>query len=313
MTRLAPALTIVFMVQARDELFLKLAHRQGLFSEQEARDFLNRYRDEGATGEGIGHWLFVEGVLSEEQAEMIRSAIAHRAQGHVDNTRRRVPISRAKGGGHVAQAHAHHGPHGTHAHHRHHHPHGKQVTPAQKTLFIGSGIVAVGLLVFLVMEFQKAPPRIESTPEVSTVTPTNESAQEAVDRLAGADAPTSLTGKIATPKWTPEEIESMKGRVTEAVTLARGHMGDGRPGRGIATIQKRAAELGTILPPEVQSLVDAEIGELQKVVDETYTDALAELRTAKASGDEGAIEKAYFTIEEACGAEYVEKAKKAIE
>jgi hypothetical protein len=300
------------MVQARDELFVKLALRQGVFSQQEAVGFLLRYREEGA-GEGVGQWLVAEGVLPEEQAAQIRDAIAHRAEGHVDNVRRRVPKRRAKAGG--AGGHAHAGGHGNHpVHHLHHHhaPRGKVMSPTQQVLFIGSGVVAIGLLIFLVFEFQKETKSPETASPTSVPNTQESPAQDSAKSLIGANDSVGDSNQTA-PQWSDQEIESMTSRINDAISLARNHMGDGRPGRGIATIRKRTKELGDTLPPAVQALADAEIADLQTIVDEAYADALTELREAKANGDESAIQNAYFDIEETCGAEYVTKAKAAVQ
>lgn len=305
------------MAQARDELFLKLALRQGLFNQQEAVQFLNRYRSEGAPGEGIAQWLVAQGAIEEEQAAMIADAIAQRAEGHVADTRRRVPKTHSGGAGsgsRVAQAHHAHGHHGTHAGHRHGAaPRGKPISPAQQVLYIGSGVLFIGLLVFLVMQFQKGDPRplLPETSNASTEPAEKPDAAKVAARLTEGEA-APAAGATA-PQWTPQEIESMRSRINDAVKLARSHLGDGRPGRGIETIRKRVAELGESLPASIQALVDEEVAELQKVVDLEYEEALADLRTAKGKGDASALEEIYAEIELSCGPEYVEKAKKALE
>jgi hypothetical protein len=307
------------MAQARDELFLKLALRQGLLSQQEAVQFLERYRSEGAPGEGIGHWLVAEGVLAEEQADVIRNAIAQRAEGHVADVRRRVPKTKAGGAGsgsRVAQAHHHHGHHGAHAAHRHSHsaPAGKKVTPAQQVIYIGSGVVAIGLLVFLMIAYQRSGRNeaVTSTPTVAQTPAKTETAAEAAARIA-EQADSAAAPAPATMQWTDKEIESMRASVNDAVRLARNHVSDGRPGKGIDTIRKRVAELGETIPDAVQKIADDEIVELQKIVDAAYEDALADLRAAKEKSDSGALDDIYAQLELSCGPSYVEKAKKAME
>jgi len=310
------------MAQARDELFLKLALRQGLLSQQEAVQFLHRYRSEGAPGEGIGHWLVAEGVIAEEQAEMIRGAIAQRAEGHVADVRRRVPKARAGGAGsgsRVAQAHHHHGHHGAHAAHRHGHVHGhagpagKRATPAQQVIYIGSGVVAVGLVIFLMLAYQRSGADQPVAPEPTTSqTPAKmETAAEVAARnLEAAAAATPAPGTI---QWTDQEIETMRANINDAVRLARNHVGDGRPGKGIDTIRNRASTLGEHIPPAVQEIIDSEIAELQKIVDSAYEEALADLRAAKQKSDTKALEDIYAQLELSCGPSYVEQAKKAME
>jgi hypothetical protein len=300
------------MAQARDELFLKLALRQGLFSQPEAVQFLQRYRSEGAPGEGIGHWLVTEGVLAEEQAGVIIEAIANRAQGHVSDTRRRVPRAQAgaRGSGRAAKAPA---DHGHHAHHRHEHgpPRGVKASPAQQVIYIGSGILAVALMVIAAIRIQRDDPVLPA-PIAAPKPPKAATSEELAERIsAGEDAAKDPTPE--TMQWSPEEIANMKIRLGEAIALARGHMGDGRPGRGLETLRKRAEELGEILPPEIRTQLDEEAAELQKLIDETYADVLAQLKAAKGKGDATAAEKALFAIEEACGPAYLEKAKKAVE
>jgi len=304
------------MAQALDELFLKLALRQGLLNQQEAVQFLHRFRDEGAPGVGIGQWLVGEGVIAEEQAVVIQNAIAQRAEGHVADVRRRVPKTKAGGkgsGSRVAQAHHHHGHHGAHAAHRHAHDAqaGKKATPAQQVLYIGSGIVAIGLLVFLLIAYQRAGREDDLAPTPVAQEPAKPaSAEETAARMTEAAAATPVPETVT---WTEKEIESMRTNINDAVRLARSNAGDGRPGKGIDTIRKRLAELGERIPPEVQKIADEEIAELEKVVDSAYEEALADLRKAKEKGDAGALDEIYAQLELSCGPSYVEKAKKAME
>ena len=292
------------MSQSRDELFLKLALRQGLFSQQEAREFLIRYRTEGARGEGVGHWLVVEGVIAEEQAEAIRAAIAHRAEGHVDSTRRRVP-KRAGGGAQPTAGHGHHPV----RHHRH--PQGISVTSTQKALYISTGVVALGLLMFLVFQFQK--PAVSLTDIANkdnqeSEGKKDESVAEIADRLRGADVTTS-SAQVSTPKWTKEEIESMSQRVRDGISRARAHQSDGRLGRAIDSIRKSLDDFGDVVPAEVQKLADDELAELQKVLDAAYAEALITLRKQQAEGDTEGAEETILEIGDICGDEYMEKAR----
>ena len=294
------------MTQARDELFLKLALRQGLFTKQEAIEFLGRYREEGARGEGIGQWLVIEGILSEEQAAMIRGAIAQRAEGHVDTTRRRVP-KRVRGGGTPqprGQVH--------HPVRRQPAPRGKKVTPAQQSLFIGSLVIAVGLIIFLVFQYQKAeiPP---STAAKNTNAASEKDSGNSAAATAGQDSAnlSNASAPLQAPAWTQQEIESMTQAIKKAITSARSHQSDGRPGRAIDSIEKRLRELGERVPDEVQALADAELAELRQIVEETYQEALAELKEARESGDAEAVEYILSDIEDVCGAKYAKKARES--
>ena len=284
------------MVQARDELFLKLALRQGLFSQQEAREFLIRYRTEGARGEGIGHWLVEEGIVAPEMAAQIRSAIAQRAEGHVDNSRRRVP---KRAGGTAPPTHAHRPV-------RRAGPKGVKVTPAQQVLYIGSIVAVIGLVMFFVFKYQEG-----GTTRYADVNNEKEQSEgeKAANEILNAE-PAPATAEIpTTPTWTDQEIKSMTAEIRDAIGLARNHAGDGRPGRGVASIEKRLAKLGGTVPPEVQALADTELEELRKIADETYAEFLEDLKKARASGDETAIEDILLEIEDACGPEYGKKAR----
>ena len=294
------------MSQSRDELFLKLALRQGLFSQQEAREFLIRYRTEGARGEGIGHWLVVEGVVTEEQAAQIRGAIAHRAEGHVDNTRRRVP-KRAGGGAKPSGGHAHQPV-------RHHRPvnQGVSVTPTQQALYIATGVLTIGLIMFLVFQFQKDPVTYTDIADENAKKNEErkeESAEEIANRMLDADV-TPVTAQINAPQWTPEEIERMKKGIESAITHARSRQSDGRIGKGIETIRKSLAEFGDVVPTEVQQLADAEIKEMQAILDQAYAEFLVTLGKQRAKGDDEGAEETILEIADVCGEEYAEKARK---
>ena len=285
------------MAQARDELFLKLALRQGLFSQQEAREFLIRYRTEGARGEGIGHWLVEEGIVAPEMAAQIRAAIAQRADGHVDTARRRVP-KRAGGG---APPPSNHRPiRRTSA------PKGMKVTPTQQVVYIGSIVAVVGLVMFFVFKYQETDPTSYTD---ATADRELSEGEKAANEILNAEVAPAIAEIPQTPTWTDQEIKSMTAEIRDAIGLARNHAGDGRPGRGIASIEKRIVKLGGSIPPEAQALADTELAELRTIADETYADLMADLKKARDAGDDAAAEDLILEIEDTCGADYAKRAR----
>ena len=86
------------MADSRDQLFLRLCVRNSIFTSEEANDLLAYYRDSAGVKEGIGHFLVREGYLEAPVADKLRAAIAKRADGHVVDSRKKVPTLNKKRG-----------------------------------------------------------------------------------------------------------------------------------------------------------------------------------------------------------------------
>ncbi|MCA8960244.1 MAG: hypothetical protein KDC38_07010, partial [Planctomycetes bacterium] len=131
---------------SRDQLFLRLCVRQGIFNKDEAQQLFAYYRENAGAKEGVSHFLVREGYLEEPVAQKIDTAIDNRAEGHVVAHQRRVPKGVKTGAGH---AHPH----------RHHHvpaqPTRVAADPMQLTL-IGLGmVVAIVAVIWIVWEMNK--------------------------------------------------------------------------------------------------------------------------------------------------------------
>ena len=293
------------MTQSRDELFLKLAIRQGLLTQQDSREQLLRYRTEGGAREGIGAWLVSEGIVSPEHATVIRNAIARRAEGHVDNTRKRVPV-RARGGGSSA-------PPAQPVRRRSAAPRGVKVTGTQQALYIGAGVLTLVILIGLVFTYQKKAARRTAGAPAST----NEQAAPEAGAGSGSAATGAATAAAAAqpaaaaPTWSAQELESMALRVKAAKDDALSHVGDGRPALGVRRVEKEVEELGGTLPPEIQTSVDETLQLLRDACATRYSELLPDLKAARADGADDDIADILLQIEETCGAEYAEKARAA--
>ena len=81
--RRAHVATILGMTQAKDELFCRLALRQGLLSKEDATALLKHYRSEAKAGEGVGAFAVRNEYMDRGTASTIEGAINRRADGHV--------------------------------------------------------------------------------------------------------------------------------------------------------------------------------------------------------------------------------------
>ncbi|MFQ5654578.1 MAG: hypothetical protein ACE5GW_07590, partial [Planctomycetota bacterium] len=51
---------------SKDQLFCRLAVRQGLLTKEEAVEFLAAFREDARVGQGIGEYLIDQGILDPE-------------------------------------------------------------------------------------------------------------------------------------------------------------------------------------------------------------------------------------------------------
>lgn len=282
------------MAVRRDELFCRIAIRQGILNKEEAIALLKQYRSDSGTGMGFGEYLAHEGVIEAAIAAQIDSAIDRREGTEVVDTRRRLPT---RGGSPKAQGRRVPGGRGrrttTSA--------SLAANPMQSTIYIGSGVIALGLLIFLTFQFQKEPTRTEVAPEVTNSNATTAKAED--KKISSETLPPA-------PAWTPEELRRMESEFDMLIGDVTKTAIEGRFADAITSLKNKREQLGgDRIPAEMGAKFDKEIQDLQQTIDEIYPDYLEELRKAKSENKENLILDILEKIENSCGAEYRKRAE----
>lgn len=286
------------MTDAKDEVFCRLALRQGFFTKDEALGVIRAYRQEARTGQDIGDFVTEQGWMEEAAVQRLNHAIAQRAPGHVAAVKRRVPkAGGGRGGGEAAGTRRH-------PHHVAARPAKVAVNPTQLVLISIGGILLLGCVIFLVFEMQKpsvlptVTDRVRGVDDPAT-TPTPTTASRSM-----ADEPADLPGVI--PEWTADQLKSMEQSIEMLSTTVKGTF-ESRPVTGLDLIDRKRKELGP-LPPNLAARLEEEEKTVRSVIERRYTEMLGRLRAAKEKGEgiDGYIED----IVEACGPEYRARAEK---
>lgn len=284
------------MSTAHDELFCRLALRQGLLSKEDANALLRAYRTESKTGEGIRDFAVQQGWVDANIAGKIENAIAHRASGHVDETKRRVPkLNKAAAGR-------------THAAHRHHHhgPPKAKATPLQATIFGVGAVVLIGAVVMLIMQLMSGEgsspaDRVAGDPNKNKPKPQEEKVAKFDD------------GKPKTAEernYSKEELDNLRTMVDLAITTSRQDMSDGNFYRAVRHLKAKKKELGgDLLPVDMLTEFQVEIRDAESMLNERYDELVAELNEAKASGVDADVQIVLQEIEDTCGKESRDKAE----
>lgn len=301
------------MVDSKDELFCRLAIRLGHLNREDAIQIIKSYRSDGAVGQGIGNFVVEEGWLEADAVAQIEDAIAARAPGHVSSARRRVPkVGKGKGGkkgGKHPVVHHHH----VDAYPRKVNANGLQVA------VIGIGaVVLLGSVVFLILQFQKSDSKTTSEQLKETVQAREESSEAVREKNRAAKgkpakASAQEPAKVMTLADMPaQERENLESSVRDHI-FTSGGWDDLEPYKAVTYIQEKKEELKDI-PEELLAKFDERLDELKVLVKSMYEDELLDqLLSAKKGGDEDEVNGILADIKTACGPEYYELAKKAIE
>ncbi|MEE2889339.1 MAG: hypothetical protein VX404_02745 [Planctomycetota bacterium] len=284
------------MATSRDELFCKFAIQNGAWTREEAILFIKHYR---ATGEGVrfGDWAAAQGAIDATLATRIENTIDQRISGASTIVNPGAASSKAahKGGAvaaRVARRTRRSGGLGIDF----------QRKPVQSGIFLGSGLLAIGIVFYIIFQFQKGDP----PPPILTSNKNGSAGSSAggTDGSGAADTPVA-------PTFSAEEITNMTNRIQITITDARGYLRDGKSPIGLRQMRRLREEMGgDLLPPEILGKIDGEIAELLTIIEEIYSESLEELREARASGDEADIQDVLAEIEQMCGSDYRARAEK---
>lgn len=287
------------MTDAKDELFCRLALRQGLFTKEEAVGVIKAYRTEAKVGQDIGAFVMQEGWLEEPVVRQIESAIAQRAPGHVSKARRRVP---GKGG--VATRST--------KRIRHHDSSPAKVAanPAQIAMVSVAGIVLIGCLILVVFKLQGG----ERTRPTDAIKTDEERQQErAAARMEAKkreEAKKKAEVVVEAPRvLTEEEKKQLAKRVNDAKMAAYQGV-EQSPYRALEGLKKRVAALeGEQLSPELQAVLAEAEQEVSVFLLDKYTELSEQLQAAKDKGDDTLVGHILEDIADQCGPEYRKKAE----
>jgi len=287
------------MSTARDEIFCKFAIQQGLWSKEEAVLFLNHFRSEGSPGR-FGDWAAEQGAISAEIAQRIEAAIDKRigASPAATNQPGKKPASGNTGGSAAA------GRGGKTRRRRKRGGGGLgldfEKNPVQTSIYLACGILALGLVVYVIYNFQKADPP-----------PPPKTTEESQSESSSSSTSTTANEAPPAPIFSEEELLNMDNRINVAITDARQYLRDGKLYLGINILNKLREDLGGNDLPEAQrSRLDSQLAELSEIREGTYSDLLEELREAKGSGSDQDVQDALDEIEQNCGPDFRARAEK---
>lgn len=279
------------MPTPKDELFGRLALRQGYLNKEQAVELIRSYREEGKVGQDIGAFALHAGWLQAPEVDQIEGAIAHRAEGHVSTTKRRVPKV-GQGGGRRALP-------------RRSAPReGAAASPAQIAMISIGAIVLIGCVLFLVFKFQSGD---APTPADTT---TQKSAPETVDiKPAKPVEPEVPKGPIV---LSPEELENLENRVNEAIMAARQGI-ERSPFKALNRLEADRERLGgEQMPARLLDEIKTQEQEIRTTIADRYQELLNDAKEAKAAGQATQLGHALEDIAEQCGPEYRAKAEEAV-
>lgn len=295
------------MATSRDELFCKLAIRQGAWTQDEARLFLQHYRSDGQ-GQRFGEWAAQQGSIDAGLAARIENAINKRNEGTVDDNRKRLPSkgsqatkgSQGSGSG-AATTHKRAskrlrrgaGGSGLDFNRR----------PVQSSIFVACGVISIVLLFFISYQFLKEEAVAPVTPEVT------DSSKDSKKSGSSATAAANATEKA--PVFSTAELKAMANRIQITIVDARGYLRDGKTPIGLKQLNKVREELGgDRLPDELKGKIDTEITEIESIIQDIYSELLEELAKARAASDSDEVENLLSQIGSACGSDFRTLAEK---
>ena len=286
------------MATSRDELFCKLAIRQGAWTQDEAALFLQGYRTAGQ-GQRFGEWAAQQGAIDAGLAARIENAINKRNEGSVSDNRKRIPARGGQGSGatatgKVASKRLRRGGAGS----------GLDFNrrPVQSTIYVACGVISIVLVFIVSYQFIKedAPP---PTPEVT------DSTKDSGKSGSSATAAANATEKA--PVFSTEELKAMTNRIQITITDARGYLRDGKTPIGLKRLKKVREELGgDKMPVDQKGKIDSEIAEIKSIIEAIYSEFLEDLTKARADSDTEEVQDLLSQIETNCGPEFRARAEK---
>ena len=287
---------------SKDELFCRLAIRQGFLAKAHAIAALKAYRSEGKVSQGIGKFLVQRQLLSPEEVQSLEGAIARRAEGHVVDTRRRVPRTRGAGGGPV--------------HHRervHYRAEKVAASPAQLTVVTLGAIVLIGCVLAIIFKMNEGGAPVDSITDPGTT----QKPAAASRTTNAADVHPALAkppAEMPKPQFSESELRSFRNAADRAVTSARQMQGDGRVHSAVLHLNKVRKELSdNFVPDDILAVIDTETVEMKETLRLTYEEHLAELMDLKKEGKDAEVQDLLSKIELTCGPERRKQAETAIQ
>jgi len=286
------------MATSRDELFCKLAIRQGAWTQDEAVLFLQGYRAAGQA-QRFGEWAAQQGAIDPGLAARIENAINKRNEGSVSDNRKRIPARGGQGSGatatgKVASKRLRRGGGGS----------GLDFNrrPVQSTIYVSCGVISIVLLFIVAYQFIKedVPP---PAPEIT------DSSKDSGKSGSSATAAANATEKA--PVFSKEELKAMTNRIQISITDARGYLRDGKTPIGLRQLKKVREELGgDRLPEQLKGKIDSEITELHSIINDIYSEFLEDLTKARAASDTDEVQDLLSQIETNCGPDFRARAEK---
>ncbi len=284
--------------QAHDELFCRLAIRQGVMTRDVGIEIIKRFRADPRRSQGIGEFIVREGYLDREVVGTIEGAIAQRAAGHVSEAKR--PAARpqlAKGGAGAPP------PRRVPHHHATHVP----ISSTQQIL-VGSSLVVLVLCVIFIFYFMGSGKKHEDSKTASQ----SQATTPVLPEVQKFETDQSKAREKRQATYTQEQIDKFmadfNAAMTEAADLARDF-----ECTGLNKLRERRKEMGgDSLPQEIADKFTQAEKQFQSKVDDAYKSLLATAKERKTSGKEEQLAETLEDINRRCGPEYRERAQKEL-
>ena len=291
------------MTTAHDELFCRLAIRAGLLEKEDGVELLQTFRAAGKAPGRIAEYVIEEGWLDEGAVAKIENAISKRADGHVAETRRSVPKNaRATKGGAARSRRRHHTPAQART---------VKANPTQAAIIGIAMVTLVGATIFLVVRWIQSDARSASD-IVNEASNKKNAPVEKTESVVGFKSEKSEKEDIQA-RFTKEDVDKYMKQLDTKKTYAYQAQADGGNYNALRYVKKSAEDMGSPKLPQVVLDEFAKLeSEFSSLIEADYTqDWLPKLKEAKAKGEE--LAPLYGELEEACGPEFLAKAKAELE
>jgi len=284
--------------------------RNSIFTSEEANDLLAYYRDSAGVKEGIGHFLVREGYLEAPVADKLRAAIAKRADGHVVDSRKKVPTLNKKRGAGSAT---------TGVSRRHSATSGARkvsVDPLQLTV-IGVGmVVAIVAVVWLIWEMNtgsSADKTVKNSMESESARRDKRWKEEEERRRTEAAREAQSSAQMSKASYSASEIEEFENRAKEVRRTAQEasvDLGKG-PRRGLEIIAEGLANLeAESVPAETLRILTDARKDILEMLDSRFKELQSKLQDARNSNDSDRAEELLDQIKNEWGDEFHAKVTK---
>lgn len=275
----------------RDTLFLRLCIRQGIFSQDDAKQLLAFYRDNRSHKEGIGEFLIRHEYLDAPTVEQLRGAIEKRADGHVT-----APLPKrgkpTKGG-----ARRSHGA-GTYAAAEMRRKQGISASPGQMVA-VGVALVALIGAVILIVTFMRAPSKTNSVTEDDG---------DKSESTSGAGGTAAKSKESEAPAFSEAQLQEFQTSVEQLINDSSQTFGHKGPAAAISQLNEGLERMRSEnVPDSTLAAIVSEIAKNKEYRENEFEDQKKRYQRAKDREKTDTMEGVLDEIRERLGDEYADR------